>query len=200
MTFVPTGAGAARTVDLPIVVQPIYAGGLGRSDWPRRAFDFSDDGTRLMIPYGTAPNRPPRVYVYHLPQDALRPVTPEGITGPAVLSPDGRTVAVNEHSTVVAYSVDDDMKKTLPGGPEPGNVAAWSTDGRALFVVEQTDSTARVFRRDITTGRRDLIREIRAQAPAGVGAFDVFVSRDGRRFVYTTSLRLANVFVVEGLR
>jgi eukaryotic-like serine/threonine-protein kinase len=200
ITFVPTGAGTARTVDLPIVVQPIYAGGLGRSDWPRRAFDFSDDGTRLMIPYGTAPNRPPRVYVYHLPQNTLRPVTPEGITGPAVLSPDGRTVAVNEHSTVVAYSVDDDMKKTLPGGPEPGNVAAWSTDGRALFVVEQTDSIARVFRRDITTGRRDLIREIRAQAPAGVGAFDVFVSRDGRRFAYTTSLRLSNVFVVEGLR
>jgi hypothetical protein len=140
------------------------------------------------------------VYVYDLPQDAVKAVTPEGITGPAVLSPDGRMVAVKEQSRLVTYSVDDNAIKTLPGAPEPGNVAAWSSDGRSLFVVEQTDASARVFRRDIATGRRDLVREIHAQAPAGVTAFDVFVSRDGRGFAYSTALRLANVFVVEGLR
>jgi Tol biopolymer transport system component len=200
LTLFPTGAGPPRTIQLPILIQPVNAGGLGRSDWGRRAYDFSDDGTRLLIPDGRAANRPSRVYVYDLPQDAVKAVTPEGITGPAVLSPDGRMVAVKEQSRLVTYSVDDNAIKTLPGAPEPGNVAAWSSDGRSLFVVEQTDASARVFRRDIATGRRDLVREIHAQAPAGVTAFDVFVSRDGRGFAYSTALRLANVFVVEGLR
>jgi eukaryotic-like serine/threonine-protein kinase len=200
LTLFPTRAGQPRTIDLPIDIEFLYGGALGRNDWARRAYDFSDDGRRLLIPFGTARGQGPRVYVYDLPQDATKAVTAEGITGPAVLSPDGRMVAVQEQSRLVAYSIDDGTNETFPGGPEPGNVAAWSSDGRALFVVEQTDSMARVFRRDVTTGRRDLIREIRAQSPAGVGAFDVFVSRDGRRFAYSTSLRLANVFVVEGLR
>ena len=200
LTLFPTGAGMPRTIDLPIEIHPIYAGGQGRSDWERRVYDFSDDGTRLLIPDGNAPGRPSRVYVYDLAQDSLKPVTPEGTTGPAVLSPDGRTVVIKEQSQLIAYAVEDNQKKPLPGGPEAGNVAAWSTDGRSLFVVEQADAVARVFRRDVATGRRDLVRELRAQSPAGVTAFDVFVSRDGRSVAYSTALRLANLFVVEGLR
>jgi Tol biopolymer transport system component len=200
LTLLPTGAGTARTFGLPIAIQPMYAGGLGRSDWARRAYDFSNDGTRLLVPDGSEPGRPSRVYVYDLANGHAIPVTPEGITGPAVLSPDGRTVVVHEQSYLVAYSVDDNRKETLAGGPEPGLVTAWSADGRSLFVVEQADAVARVFRRDPATGRRDFVREVRAQAPAGVTAFDVFVSRDGRGFAYATALRLANLFIVEGLR
>ncbi len=200
LTLVPTGAGTARTIDLPIEIQPMHAGGLGRSDWGRRAYDFSGDGTRLLIPDGNAPGRPSRVYVYDLPNDLAIPVTPEGIIGPAVLSPDGRTVVLKEQSHLVAYSVDDNRKETLAGEPEPGQLAAWSVDGRSLFVVEPGGAVARVFRRDPATGRRDFVREVRAQSPAGVTAFDVFVSRNGRGFGYATALRLANLFIVEGLR
>jgi Tol biopolymer transport system component len=118
------------------------------------------------------------------------------VTGPAVLSPDGHRVAVNEASHVVVYGVDDDDRHPLAGAAEPGKVAAWSIDGRSLFVIEQDETIARVFRRDIATGQRALVREIRAQSPAGVTSFDVFVSRDGQGYAYTTSLRLANLFVV----
>jgi hypothetical protein len=200
LTLLPTGAGQPRTIDLSIDIEPLHGSALGRSDWSRRSYDFSADGTRLLIPSGSARNRQPRVYVYDLPKNSMKPVTPEGITGPAAISPDGRTVAVTEPSGLVAYSVDDNSKKALPGEPEPGHVVAWSSDGRSLFVVEQTNAFARVFRRDVATGHRQLVREIRAQAPAGVTAFDVFVSRDGRSLAYSTALRLANVFVVEGLR
>jgi len=107
---------------------------------------------------------------------------------------------VNEASHVVVYAVDEDGRQPLSGTPEPGRVAAWSADGRSLFVIEQDETVARVFRRDIATGQRTPVRDIRAQSPAGVTSFDVFVSRDGRAYAYTTSLRLANVFVVTGLR
>jgi Tol biopolymer transport system component len=200
LTLFPIRPGTARTIDLPIAIEPIFAGTFGRTDWARRTYDFSTDGKRLLIPFGRATGRPPRVHVYDLPQNTMKPITAEGITGPAVLSPDGRHVAVNQDSGVVIYSVDKDEQRPLPGTPEFGRVAAWGFDGRSLFVVEQTDVVARVFRHDVVTGARAFVREIRTQSPAGVTAFDVFVSRNGESYAYGTALRLANVYVIEGLQ
>jgi hypothetical protein len=200
LTLLPTGAGTARTIDLPIDLEPLHGGALGRTDWSRRGYDFSMDGARLLIPFGRAPGRRPRVYVYDLSSKAIKAITQEGITGPAALSPDGRFVAVNDHSNIRIYPVDEGKDRVVPGVPEPGNVAAWSADGKSVLVVEQLEAAARVFRRDIVSGTRELVREIRAQEPAGLTAFDIFVSRDGQAYAYTKSLRLANVFVIERLR
>jgi Tol biopolymer transport system component len=200
LTFMPTGAGAARTVDLPIDIEPLYGGASGRSDWSRRTYHFSKDGTRFLIPYGRAPGRPPRVYVYEVSQNAMKAITPEGVTGPAALSPDGRFVGVNDGPDVRVFSIDDGTDRALPGMPEPGHVAAWAPDGKSLLLIEQIEGLARVFRRDIVSGSRALVREIRVQDPAGVTAFDIFVSPDGQSYAYTKQLRLANLFVVEGLR
>jgi Tol biopolymer transport system component len=200
LTLVPTSVGTARTIDLPIALEPLGGDALGRANWSRRSYEFSADGTRLLIPSGRADQRPSRVYVYDLPRNVMKAITPEGVTGAAVLSPDGRFVAVSHQSRVVIHSVDDEGQRDLPGPAEPGHVAAWSADGRSLFVVEQSGDLARVFRRDLATGRRELMRELRAQTPAGVTAFEVFVSRSGQAYAYGTNMRLANLYVVEGLR
>ena len=200
LTLFPIRAGTARTIDLPIDIEPIFAGTFGRTDWARRNYDYSSDGKRLLVPFGRATGRPPRVYVYDVAPNTMKAITPEGITGPAALSPDGRHVAVNQESGVVIYTVDTDEPRPLPGVSEFARVAAWGSDGRSLFLVEQTDAVARVFRRDVVTGARSFVREIRAQAPAGVTAFDVFVSRNGEAYAYGTALRLANVYVIDGLR
>jgi Tol biopolymer transport system component len=200
LTLVPTSVGTARTIDRSIDLEPVGGDALGRANWSRRSYEFSADGTRLLIPSGRADQRPSRVYVYDLPRNVMKAITPEGVTGAAVLSPDGRFVAVSHQSRVVIHSVDDEGQRDLPGPAEPGHVAAWSADGRSLFVVEQSGDLARVFRRDIATGRRELTRELRAQTPAGVTAFEVFVSRTGQAYAYGTNMRLANLYVVEGLR
>ena len=200
LTLLPTGAGSARTIDLPIDMEPLYGGAHGRTDWSRRAYEFSADGTRLLIPFGHAAGRPARVYVYDLPGNSMKPITPEGVTGPAVISPDGRSVAVKDSSHVRIYAIDQGSDRLLPGSPESGNLAAWSSDGKSLLVVEQTEDVARVFRRDVVSGARELVREVRLQESAGVTQFDVLVSRDGQVYAYTKSIRLANLFVVDGLR
>jgi hypothetical protein len=68
------------------------------------------------------------------------------------------------------------------------------------LIVEEVQDLARLFRRDIHSGNRVSVRDIRVQDPAGVTAFDILVSRDGQAYAYMKSLRLANLFVVEGLR
>jgi Tol biopolymer transport system component len=200
LTLLPVGVGSARTIDLPIDIEPLGGTALGRMDWSRRTYEFSTDGRRLLMPFGRESDRPPRVYVYDLPGNAMKAITPEGLTGSSVLSPDGRFVAVSDGPQVVIHAVDDGGKRTLAGMPESGNVAAWSSDGKSLLLIEQVNELARVFRRDIETGQRTLVREIRAQSPAGLTSFEPFVSRDGRAYAYTRSLRLGNVFVIEGLR
>jgi Tol biopolymer transport system component len=200
LTLQPTGAGAARTIDLPIDIEPLYSSALGRTEWTKRTYEFSADGTRLLIPFGRAPGRPPRVYVYDLPSNTMTPVTAEGLTGPAALAPDGRAVAVKDQSQVRIYTVDEGSHRLLPGAPEPGNVAAWTSDGRSLLTVEQVEDLARVFRRGLASGARELVREIRVRESAGTTALDILVSRDGQAYAYTKQLRLANVFLVEGLR
>ena len=200
LTLVPTGAGTARTIDLPIDIEPIYGGALGRTEWSRRTYEFSADGARLLIPFGRVAGRPARVYVYDLPGNSMKAITPEGVTGPAVISPDGRSVAVKDGSHVRIYAIDQGGDRLLPGAPESGNIAAWSSDGKSLLVVEQIEGLARVFRRDVVSGRREPVREVRVQEPGGVTAFDIFVTPDGRAYAYSKSIRLANLFVVEGLR
>lgn len=69
-----------------------------------------------------------------------------------------------------------------------------------LLIVEQVEDLARVFRRNALSGTRELVREIRIQETAGLTSVDILLSRDGQSYAYAKQLRLANVFVVEGLR
>ena len=107
---------------------------------------------------------------------------------------------MKDGSHVRIYTIDQGSDRLLPGAPESGNVAAWSSDGKSLLIIEQAEDLARVFRRDVVSGTRELVREIRLQESAGVTQFDVLVSRDGQAYAYTKSIRVANLFVVEGLR
>ena len=60
---------------------------------------------------------------------------------------------------------------------------------------------AKVYRVDISTGRRELWKELGPADLAGVTSItSIVIAPDGRSYAYTYSSRLANLYLVEGLK
>jgi eukaryotic-like serine/threonine-protein kinase len=200
VVMTPTGPGSARTLPLPVEVKQSVSNPLGREDPSTRTADFSADGGRLLIPSGRAPGRPPRLFVHDLREGWTKPITPENVTGPAVLSPDGRRVVVKEGESLIAYPVDEGARQALAGPAEPGVPVRWSADGHWIFVIEDSGAATRLVQRNVNTGTREFLREIRVPDPAGLMSLDTWVAADGRTYAYGTSRSVGALFLVEGLR
>jgi hypothetical protein len=200
ITLIPTGAGKPRTIELPVEVEYAYGNQFGTNVWELRNPEFSADGERLLLPVGRDASGEARAYVHDFVEGWTRPVTPAGVTGPFVLSPDGRFVAGQEPDGLYTYSVDTGDRRRLPGERDPGMLARWSEDQRSLYLVEQNGATATVYERSLETGRRALVHRIRAPDPAGVMRFALWVARDGKAYAYTLGRMLENLFLLENIR
>ena len=198
ITLVPRGAGSPRTIRLPIQMQYSDRNAIGINAWELHTAEFSDDDQRLLIPFGWEEGAAPRVWVHDFGEERTRPITPEGVTGPVVMSPDGRFVASNETEGLFVYPVDGGDRREVPGGPDVGKLARWSSNREVVYVLEQDGTSARVFQRDIVTGEREF-REVRAPDPAGVTRFDLRISRDGEAYAYSLDRWLTNLFLIENV-
>jgi hypothetical protein len=198
----PIGVGQAQSFQLDVVVDYGATNQFGSTLEAYYYPDFSDDGTRLLLPSAHAAGAPgdARSYVYDFPTETLRPVTPIGVTGPVVLSPDGRSVASNEARGLMIYDVDSGTVRAAPGGTDPGRLLRWSNDDEFVFVLDTDVAGGRLSRRSLVTGERIYMYDLRMPDPAGVTRFEPWVSRDGQVHAYGLDRILNNLFVVEGLR
>jgi hypothetical protein len=80
----------------------------------------------------------------------------------------------------IPHIADDGSDRVLSGKAESGNVAAWSSDGKSLLIIEQVENLARVFRHTRLSRIRELVREIRFQEPAGL-TVDILLSQTASR-------------------
>jgi hypothetical protein len=199
ITLIPTGPGEARTIPLPIEVEFNYANRLGTNPWNIKHPEFSDDGRRLLLPLGRDASGTQRAYVHDFVQGWTKPVTPEGVTGPVVLSPDGRFVASNENDGMFVYAVDTGERREVPGGRDEGMLARWSSDEAFVYLVEPQGAVATIVRRSLQSGEREIVREVRARDPAGVTRFDLWIARDGEAYAYTLDRLLTNLFLLDNL-
>jgi hypothetical protein len=67
-------------------------------------------------------------------------------------------------------------------------------------VAEKQGLVIKFFRRDLVSGRRDLVREIAPSDPAGVFGIVAYLAQDGASYVYTYWRFLGNLFLVDGLK
>jgi hypothetical protein len=77
----------------------------------------------------------------------------------------------------------------------------WSPDGRFLYIHRGGGFPGKIWKLEIATGRRELLREIALADPAGVTSIEqIFLTPDARTLVYGYYHNLSDLYVVSGLK
>ena len=188
LLILPTGAGTARTV-------PLKGIALQWATW-------MPDGRHAVL-RGSEGGRGARLYVVDTDTGEKRPIAPEGASqfGGGV-SPDGRWVAAfSPDRRIVLYPTEGGEPRTVPGIEQDDVVARWSGDGRGLYISRSRETPAGVFRLDLATGRRELIRSFAPADAAGVlNVGPVLIAADGKSYVYSYRRLLEDLHIVAGVR
>ncbi len=102
---------------------------------------------------------------------------------------------------ITLVSLRTGVSRTFPDDLLAGDVLAWSADGRSLYFSDRMPMPASVYRLDIATGRRELVREVVPQDRAGVQAIaPVFTTPDGGTIAFSFRRILDDLFLVDGLK
>ena len=80
--------------------------------------------------------------------------------------------------------------------------AGWAADPSHIYIVAWSSPVARVYSLDLTSGRRNTVREIRIEDPAGMLMTmpDLFLSADAGSYVYGFTRMLSTLYLVGGLK
>jgi hypothetical protein len=197
MTLVPIGAGDARALDSGRVTG--FNAIMGGTRWLA-------DGKRIAY-VGNETRRPRRIFLQNLAGGQPDAVTPEGVFGQFVVSPDSTFVVVS------VISNENQLSRYPIGGGAPANVAgavpgdqplAWSPNGESIWVLNRNRGAppAKIFRIELHNGRRSLWREVPFPDPAAAEfeSLRLVMSADGSKFVYGYQKHLSELYVAEGLK
>ncbi len=190
LILLPTGAGEPK---------PLPKDFINHDSVPAA---FLPDGRRIVF-VGSEPGHGRRSWVQDLDGGKARPITPEGVIG-TVCSPDGRFVAARGADQRLAlYPVEGGPARPIEGLEPNDQLLRWSADQNFLYASSgiRRTLTARVYRLDISTGRRERWKEFTLPDPTGVvGISCSAITPDGNAFVFTYSQQLSDLYVVDGLK
>jgi eukaryotic-like serine/threonine-protein kinase len=188
VSLLPTGAGQPRPVDVGDLVH-IH----------NNTVRFLSDGKRIII-NGKEPGHAVRCFLVNLEDGKRKPITPEGTRGGAV-SPDGRYVTgFGTDSEIVLYPLDGGAPRLIPHLDPGFTPVQWADDSTALYGYIYGELPSKVYKVDISTGKRTLIQELRPGVPAGVVTVaPVVVNHDGTRFAYNYYQNLSQLLLISGL-
>jgi dipeptidyl aminopeptidase/acylaminoacyl peptidase len=210
LLVLPVGAGTAQTVDTGDVEEVTHASWL-------------PDGRRIVFA-GHQAGHGTRYFVQDTTGGGRTPVTPEGVSEAALspVSPDGRwLLATAPSGEVVTYPLELPVQPVAPSngdadqgggatggaarkvpGLRPGEViSGFCADGKSIYVFSDDTVPAVVERLELATGARTPWKRVGPPDPAGVvNVNGLFVSRDGRAYVYSYMRMLSDLYLVQGLK
>ena len=160
------------------------------------------DGRRILVS-ADSPKRPAGLFEIDVANGAVHPVSSPPLNPFHFhVSPDGETVAgMSPDEKITLVSLRTGVSRAFPDDLLASDVLAWSADGRALYFSDRTPMPAGVYRLDIATGRRDLVREVVPQDRAGVQAIaPIYTTPDGRAIAFSFRRILDDLFLVDGLK
>jgi hypothetical protein len=175
--------------------------GGAREGGVRGVAGFFPDGRRIIF-VGSESGHARRSWIQDLDGGKPRPVSPEGVVG-ALLSPDGRFfVARGPDQKPALYPVEAGPPRPIKGLEPSDRTLGRSADGKLLFVRPLGRSlTARVYRVDVASGRRELWKEFAPRDPTGLTDISAdAITPDGKTLVFAYHHVLSDLHVVEGLK
>jgi eukaryotic-like serine/threonine-protein kinase len=197
LVLLPTGGGEPSFLPRGDISEYLYA-------------SWFPDGKRILFT-GLEPGHALRSYSQETPSGEPKAITDEGTVALSVL-PDGKRFLASapDRGLVGTFYLDSfDRTKSTTYAPirglELGDIPIrLSADASVLYVRSPGNSRAGIFRVDLSSGRRDLLKEI---VPDPVGLADlqeqpggIQITPDGKSYVYTYWTVLRDLFLVEGLR
>jgi Tol biopolymer transport system component len=160
------------------------------------------DGKRFVF-QGHEPNHAARLYVQDLVGGTPRAITPEGVgfsTGNPI-SLDGQFVAgIDSDQKVWIYPVEGGEPRPVPGMALGDVPFRWSND-HSLFVGRLGELPLRIYRLDLSTGRKELWKEIKPDDLVGVKYLPrIVLTPDGKSYAYSYYRNLSDLYLIEGLK
>ena len=187
LMLLPTGPGTAQRIERGDIQQ--YG----------HQVHWMPDGKQIVFS-GNQAGREARCFVQNIDDDKDRPLTPEGISACSV-SPDGKLIAASDPdgNEVALYPVDGGAPRPIPG-LLAGENFAWTSDPHFLYVYQPNQSPMKLYRLNIENGQRQLFREM-TKDEVGVCDFShLYLSADGRSYIYGYTRLLSDLYLVNGLK
>lgn len=182
------------------MLQPIRAGNPMRIEtglqFIRRAAWLPDSKTVVFD--ANAKGHKPRVWIQEIGGGPPRPVTPEGEQFVA-LSGDTRELLARGPNAFSIYPLSGGPPRPIPFLGPQDDVAGFAAGGHAVYVRTRPD-LSRVFRMDLTSGKREVWKIIHISDPAGFRRFGPMrITADGKSIAFGLQRTLSQLYLVEGL-
>lgn len=193
LILLPTGPGDVKPVQPGKITDFDFAG-------------FFPDGKRIVIS-GIEPGHSWRLYVQDLAGGLPHPFTPDGVFtfAAAPISRDGKWVAglasTAQGSRSYLYPIDGGEARPLSDLTQADSVLAWSEDGRSIYVTNPGQFPVRIYRMDLSSGKKELWKEITIPDTAGVdGVVNILIAPDAKAYFYSYLRRLSELYLATGLK
>jgi Tol biopolymer transport system component len=171
-----------------------------RINW-QRAMWFPD-GRRILM-NGNEHGQGVRGYILELEGGKPRPITPEGITG-SLISPDGQWLITSDAlQNLSLFPLAGREPHPVPGQVNGDQPVEWSADGRSIYVRQDKQylNTMRIYRLELSTGHRELLKEYIPADPVRIAQFlPLVLTPDGKSYAYTYALNFYDLYLVKGLK
>jgi len=159
------------------------------------------DGKRILFT-AREPGHGPRVFLRDVEGGKPRALTPEGYrAGTRAVSPDGAAVVVTGPDLkAYLYPISGGEPTPVPGIEANEAVTQFGADSRSVYVYRRGETPARVFRMDLSTGRRDPWRSLMPADGGGVSLIVPLPTPSGDAYAYSYGRTLSDLYVVDGLK
>ena len=190
LAIVPLGAGQTRILEHGDITDYEFASWL-------------PDGQAVVF-NGRTPKSAMRLYrqdVRRGPPVAIGPSNVRLSQPSRAASRDGKLALLNDDGRIVIFNADGSgAPRLVPMQSVRLRPVAWSSDGQ-LYAYREAELPAKLYKVNVDTGARQLVRDLLPADAAGVyRVMDVVITADDRAYAYGVWRNLSTLFVSTGWR